>query len=494
MNVAVNLERAANFFPNETAVIEGERTISYAEFNRDATQIASAISALGVQPGEHIALCAPNSYQWLAFYFGTLKAGAVAVTFSHLSSIHEIRKMLSDSNPKLFFTVDEKLESLEDREAGAFPECVICDGGDIRFSELAAKGSPSFNTVERDRQDVAAILYTGGTTGTPKGAMLTHANLMTSAFSVARYERTSHTDRGLLFLPLNHVFGQVHVMHSMVFAAGGLIVQNGFNIENVLNAIEQHKVSNFYAVPTIYIRLMTLENLREKLQSIRYCFSAATSMAVEIVREWKAKTGLNIFECYGMTESAAMVTYNHYYRHVVGSVGTPVNLVEVQIRDENGNALPQGKKGEICICGPNIFKGYLNNPEETASAFWGDWFRSGDIGILDESGYLYIVDRLKDMIITGGENVYPREVEEVLYTWPAVSECAVVGLADREYGERVTAFIVSQYGCSIDPVELKEYLKTQLPGFKIPKDFVVVNDIPKSSAGKLLKRELKKSC
>jgi long-chain acyl-CoA synthetase len=217
-------------------------------------------------------------------------------------------------------------------------------------------------------------------------------------------------------------------------------------------------------------------------------------MAMEVVREWHARTGLKIYESYGLTESAAMVTYNHYYQHVVGSVGTPVNLMEVQIRDENGQPVPQGEKGEICIRGYNIFKWYLNNPEETAAAFWeGNWFRSGDIGIMDENGYLFIVDRLKDMIITGGENVYPREVEEVLYTHPAVCECAVVGLHDREYGERVTAFIVAQCECPIDPTEMKAFLKKELPGYKVPKQFITVDEIPKSNAGKLLKRELRKN-
>jgi long-chain acyl-CoA synthetase len=192
-----------------------------------------------------------------------------------------------------------------------------------------------------------------------------------------------------------------------------------------------------------------------------------------------------------MTESASMVTYNHYYRHAVGSVGTPVNRIEVQIRDFDGSVLEQGNQGEICIRGPNITKGYLNNPDETKSAFWGDWFRSGDIGLFDDDGYLYIMDRLKDMIITGGENVYPREVEEMLYTHPAVQECAVVGLPDRNWGERVTAFIVPHKDKQPDPADLKSYLKEQLAGFKVPKEFIIVDELPKNNAGKLLKREIK---
>jgi long-chain acyl-CoA synthetase len=492
MNIATNLERAAFHFPEHIAVIEGDRSVSFSEFNRDANQMASALVSVGVQPGDHVALCAPNSYAWLVFYFGALKAGAVAVTFSHLLMKDELSRTLADCEPKVLFTADEKLEDLEDYRNQPYPELVVCDHGDISYARLAEKGTSEFKTVDRHRQDTAAILYTGGTTGIPKGAMLTHENLQTSIFNVAHYERSTQNDRALCFLPLNHVFGQMHIMNSTVFSGGGLVVQPAFDLDKVLEAIERHQVTKFYAVPTIYIRLLRLPDLREKMGSVRYCFSAAASMATEVVREWKAQTGLNIYEAYGMTESASIVTYNHYYRHVVGSVGTPANLVEVQIRDLEGNVLEQGERGEICICGPNITKGYLNQPEETESAFWGDWFRSGDIGVIDEDGYLYIVDRLKDMVITGGENVYPREVEEVLYTRPEVLECAVVGLPDPEYGERVTAFIIPRKGHQIDPVSLKDYLKTRLAGFKVPKEYIAVEELPKSGTGKVLKREVRK--
>jgi long-chain acyl-CoA synthetase len=492
MNIANNLERAAFHFPDHLAVIEGDRSISFSEFNRDANQIASALVSVGVQPGDHVALCAPNSYAWLVFYFGALKVGAVAVTFSHLLMKDEFARTLADCEPKVLFTADEKLEDLGNYRKRPYPELVVCDHGDISYARLAEKGTPEFKTVDRHRRDTAAVLYTGGTTGIPKGAMLTHENLQTSIFNVAHYERSNQNDRALCFLPLNHVFGQIHIMNSTVFSGGGLVVQPAFDLEKVLEAIHRHQVTKFYAVPTIYIRLLRLADLREKMGSVRYCFSAAASMATEVVREWKAQTGLNIYEAYGMTESASIVTYNHYYRHVVGSVGTPANLVEVQIRDLEGNVLGQGERGEICICGPNITKGYLNNPEETESAFWGDWFRSGDIGVMDEDGYLYIVDRLKDMIITGGENVYPREVEEILYTRPEVLECVVVGLPDPEYGERVTAFIVPRKGHQIDPVSLKDYLKARLAAFKVPKEYIAVEELPKSSAGKVLKKEIRK--
>ncbi len=493
MNIANNLEKAAFYFPDRCAVVDGDKQITYRQFNLESSKIAAELFAVGVQPGDHVALCAPNSYEWLAFYFGVLKAGAVAVTFSHLLTRAELLKILSDCQPRVLFTVDEKLDAFGDlKNRRPCPELVICDGGDISFTRFVDKGASRFNSINRNRNDTAAILYTGGTTGTPKGAMLSHENILTSLFNVAHYERSSEHDRALCFLPLNHVFGQIHITHSMVYCGGGLVLQPAFDPEKVLDAIQRFEVTNFYAVPTVYIRFLELDDLRAKIKSVRYCFSAAASMATEVVREWKSRTGLNIHESYGMTESASMVTYNHYYRHVVGSVGTPVNLVEVQIRDFDGNVLEQGNQGEICICGPNITKGYLNNPGETKAAFWGNWFRSGDIGLFDNDGYLYIVDRLKDMIITGGENVYPREVEELLYTRAEVMECAVVGLSDREYGERVTAFIIPAQGQKPDPQILKSFLKEHLAGFKVPKELIFVDELPKNNAGKLLKREIKK--
>ena len=493
MNIATNLEKTACYFPERFAVMEAGRQITYRQFNVESSKIAAAIVAAGVQPGDHVALCAPNSYEWLAFYFGVLKAGAVAVTFSHMLTGAELPQILSDCQPKVLFTVDEKLDAFGDLKIPkSGPELVISDAGDISFTAFVEKGTAGFKTIDRDRNDTAAILYTGGTTGVPKGALLSHANIQTSLFNVAHYERSTEKDRALCFLPLNHVFGQIHITHSMVFCGGGLVLQPAFDLENALDAIQRFRVTNFYAVRTVYIRMLELDDLNTKIQSVRYCFSAAASMASEVVREWKSRTGLDIHESYGMTESASMVTYNHYYRHVVGSVGTPVNLVEVQIRDFDGNMLATGNQGEICICGPNITRGYLNNAAETQAAFRGDWFRSGDIGLFDDDGYLYIVDRLKDMIITGGENVYPREVEELLYTHPEIQECAVVGLPDKEWGERVTAFIVPHKGQQPDPKTLKSFLKEHMAGYKVPKEFIFVDELPKNNAGKLLKREIKK--
>ena len=493
MNVAKNLENAAFYFPEKTAVIENDQEINFLEFNRVSSRIATALKGLGIQPGDHVALCAPNAYEWLAFYFGVLKAGAVVVTLSSLLKRDELHRIMDDAQPKVLFAGEEQLAELGDRKDYPYLKNVISEGGDISYEGLVEMGSDSFGAIDLDRHNTAAILYTGGTTGIPKGVMLTHENLNTSIHNVSHYERSTHKDRALCFLPLNHVFGQIHIMNATVYSGGSLILQSSFDLETVMEAIGRHNVTKFFAVPTVYIRLLALKDLKEKLGSLRYTFSAAASMAAELVREWKRRMDLNIYEAYGMTESASMVTYNHYYRHVIGSVGTPVTNVEVQIRDLEGNMLGAKEEGEICIRGRNIMKGYLNQPDETRSVFWDEWFRSGDIGTMDEDGYLYIVDRLKDMIITGGENVYPREVEEILYTRPEVEECTVIGLPDKEYGERVTAFIIPKEGHQVDPTQLKTYLKTKLSPFKVPKEFITVDDLPKSSAGKILKRELKKA-
>ena len=285
----------------------------------------------------------------------------------------------------------------------------------------------------------------------------------------------------------------MHITNATIYSAGCLEILPTFDLDKILALTGSGKVTKMFAVPTVYTRLLSLDGLKEKLGNIRYCFSAAASMAAEIVRQWKDVTGLTIYEGYGMTESASAVTFNHYYRHVVGSIGTAVPGVEVQIRDMEGNRLEQGHEGEICILGHNIMKGYLNNPEATRETFWGDgWFRSGDLGVFDKEGYLYIVDRVKDMIITGGENVYPREVEDIIYMRPEVEECAVVGFPDREWGEKVTAFIVPRPGQTIAPNDIKSFLKTKLSPFKVPKEYVVIEDMPKSPAGKILKRELRK--
>jgi long-chain acyl-CoA synthetase len=453
--------------------------------------VATGLIRMGIQPGDPVGICAPNSTEWIAFYFGVLKAGGVAVTLSSLLTGDELTRLVNHSKPRFLYTAGEKLQELERLRISGGVEKLICADGDVDLDHLMALGSGSFEALDRDRTDTAAVLYTGGTTGIPKGVMLSHENISFSSHTIAHYERSTEADLALCFMPFNHVFGQIHIMNATIASGGCLEILHGFDMERILDATESGRVTKFFAVPTVYVRLLNLGDLKKKLGCLRYCFSAAASMAVETVRQWQEYTGITIAESYGMTEGMP-ATYNHFYRHVVGSVGQTVQGVEVQIRDESGNRLENGQKGEICVRGPIVMKGYLNNPEATRSAFWdGGWYRSGDVGRFDPDGYLYIVDRIKDLIITGGENVYPREVEEVLYTRPEVEACAVVGLPDREWGERVTAFIVPRPGRTIVPEELKTFLKRRLSPFKVPKDYIVADELPRSPAGKILKRQIR---
>lgn len=492
MNVATNLERSAFYFKQRPAVADGPLEATYGQLNEDANKAATALMKIGIAPGDYVGLYAPNSYDWFVFFFGVLKAGGVAVCLSPLLKKDELNLLMVHSQPKMIFTSEEKLDHLKDYTKHGFLEKIICPGGDYTLEGLMETGVSDFQAIDRERRDTAVILFTGGTTGIPKGVMLSHENINASIQTVVYNERSTENDRALLFLPLTHVFGLMHIANATILSAGCLEVLPAFDMDKVLDILGQGKVTKLFCVPTVYVRLLSLIRLKEKLGAVRYCFSAAASMAAEHVKNWKEMTGLSIFEGYGMTEAAPVVTYNHRFRHVIGSVGTEVWGVEIQLRDESSNQVAQGERGEICVRGRNITSGYLKNPEATKEAFWeGGWFRSGDVGQLDEDGYLYIVDRIKDMIITGGENVYPREVEEVLYTRPEVQECAVIGIPDKEWGERVIAYIIPKPGEKKDPMVLKAFLKEHLSPFKVPKEFRFVDGLPMSGPGKILKRELR---
>ena len=493
MNISGLLSRSAHFFGERPAVCEDGIETSYSRLNSMSNRVASGLIKIGVRPGDLVGICAPNSLDWLVFYYGALKAGAVTITFSYGLQSGELELLLTHARPRVVFTNDVRSEFIQELAHVAGVEKIVCDSGDLSLSHLMAMGTDQHVCVDRSRSDTAAVLYTGGTSGTPKGVMLSHESILTSSYNVAYSERSSEKDRSLCFLPLNHVFGQIHILGATMFSSGCLELLSSYDMEKVLTITGSGRVTKLYAVPTIYTRLLGVDDLRNKLGRVRYCFSAAASMAAEIVRKWKSQTGLTIHEGYGLTESASAVTYNHFYEHVIGSVGTTVPGVEIDIRNGQGDRLGPNEEGEICIRGRNTMTGYLNNPEATRMAHWDDgWLRSGDIGLIDENGYLFIVDRLKDMIITGGENVYPREVEEVLFTVPEIQECAVIGLPDKEWGEKVTAFVVLHKDKTINLEDLKAFLKKRISAFKIPKRFLIVDELPKNTTGKILKREMRR--
>jgi long-chain acyl-CoA synthetase len=496
MNIAINLESSARFFPNKPAVRSDGVELTYSQLNDQVNRVATGLIRSGVEPGELIGLCAPNSTEWIIFYFGVIKAGATAVTYPNALTSGELTILLKHSKPRFILTTPNRLSDLKCLKDSGMIKGFVCVGdNDLTVESLMNNGTGSFRAVNRERDDIAAILYTGGTTGQPKGVMLTHEGINFSSNAVAHYERSSTDDHALCFQPLNHVFGQVHIMNSTILSAGCLELLPGADLEKILDLTEKGKVTKFFSVPTMFVRLLGIPDLRKKLGRIKYCFSAAASMAKEIVERWKETTGITITESYGMTEFMP-ISFNHFYpeHHIIGSVGQAICGVEVQIRDMSGNILDRTSEGEICVRGRSAMKGYLYNQEATGDAFWErGWLRTGDIGILEDNDFLYIVDRLKDLIITGGENVYPNEVEKAIIANPDVLECAVIGVPDREWGECVTAFIKLRQGKTLVADQLKSYLKTKLAPFKVPKEYVAVDELPKSPAGKVLKRELKRA-
>jgi long-chain acyl-CoA synthetase len=494
MNLAHNLEASACFYPNHPAVREIDKETTYGRLNEMANRVASALVKIGIVPGDLVALCAPNSADWLAVYFGVLKAGAVATTISSLLTGHELSNLIHHARPRVVYIDESKLQTLQRIRSSAGVETILCRDGDMDLAAFMAMGTSTFRIVERERLDPIAVLYTGGTTGAPKGVMLTQEGMDYSCQSNLLYERYAHSDISLCFLPFNHVFGQIYIMHPTIRSAGCLELLPAFDMDRVLWLLDNNRLTRFYAVPTIFTRLIDVPGIHRRFEKVRYCFSGGAAMPAGILKYWQELTGITIADGYGMTEFMP-ITYNYYHleHHVSGSVGQPVFGVEMQIRDENGRQIPDGEKGEISVRGTSVMKGYLKDPAATRDAFWPDgWLRTGDVGVLDSRGFVYIVDRLKDIVITGGENVYPREIEEVLYLRTEIEDCAVVGVPDEKWGEKVIAYLVARKGQSVAIPQLKDFLKTRLATFKLPKEYYILTELPKSPQGKILRKEVRK--
>ncbi len=494
MNISDPFRFAARYCPDKKALIFGKSSYTYGEMNRIIDGIAHYMKHLGATKGARIAVYMGNRPEWIFFYYGIARLGAIPVCVPGAFLREEMTGIVRDSRSCILVTSEDHQDQIPDSDKIPLVDTVIGVEADERLQSLLRGGSEPVTPfgTETIRDDPGSILYTGGTTGTPKGAVLTHENLIYSAQNVAYHERMVPEDVGICFMPLNHVFAQCHIMNTFFSNFGTLVLFPAFDMDGVMQAFAQHQVTRFYAVPTIYIRILNTREAKEQLQSLRYAFSAGTSMPSEIVRRWIDSFGIPIHEAYGMTESASCVTFNHLFKHKIGSIGTPAGVVEVQIVDGNGLELPVGEQGEIVVRGPNIMKEYFGQPEETEAALRGGWFHSGDVGLFDEEGYLYIIDRIKDIIITGGENVYPKEVEDLLHQHEAVNECGVVGLPHHEYGEAVTAFVTLKPGTSAEPGDLIAFCKKRIANYKVPKAIHFVEELPKSPQGKILRRALRK--
>jgi long-chain acyl-CoA synthetase len=503
MNIADALDRNTIFFPDNDAIVDGERRWSVAGFRRDADRFAHALTELGVQPGDRISLFLGNSAEFAIAFYGILKVGAIVVSISSMCRSGEVEFMLNDSEARVLVVGDHyrgevperaKIPTVE-RVIAVGQEAGVPAGVDLDFWSLLAGRPERFETLYTDRNAGAEIIYTSGTTGKPKGVVLTHANVMANSNSNAHDTGTSRTDRLVCFLPMYHSFAQNHIFNSAVAIGAALIILPRFEMEPVLRAMKKERVTRWYAVPTIYILVLSFPDRRlvdEAFASVEYCFSAAAAMPAEIARQWYERFDLKINEGWGLTESSPSATYNHEFRHKDGSVGTPIENVEVQVWDESNRALPSGEVGELVIRGPNVMKGYYNNPEATAAAIVDGWLKTGDVGMMDEEGYFFIVDRIKDMVNSAGLKIWPREVEEVLYLHEAVAECAVIGVPDPVFGENVKACIVLRSGADVSGEQIIVYCKSQLASYKAPKLVEFMDALPKSATGKILKTELRR--
>ena len=509
-NLSTVLEHHARNSPNKEALIFADKRITFAQLDATANQVANGLAATGIGHGDKVALTCPNLPYFPMVYFGILKTGATVVPLSVLLKRHEIAYHLQDSEAKAYFCFVGTPEMPMGQEGYAgFEMTDSCenffmitpsptDASPIENTKtmgmLMARKSPIFQSFFTSPDDTAVIIYTSGTTGRPKGAELTHSNLFLNANLSKDLQSLNYDDKTMLVLPLFHIFGQVVGMIASIYQGATAVLVPRFDAEMVLTLIQNEKVTHFAGVPTMYWGLLSYPDADKfDISSLRACLSGGAALPVQVLKDFEAKYNVAILEGYGMSEGSPVVTFNHPERvRKTGSVGTPVWGVEVCIKDENGNELGANQKGEICYRGHNVMKGYYKKPEANAETIINGWLHSGDIGIRDDDGYYFIVDRTKDMIIRGGFNVYPREVEEVMMQHSAISMVAVIGVLNDEYGEEIKACVVLKSEMTISEKELISWTKERIAAYKYPREIEFMAALPMGASGKILKRELRK--
>jgi long-chain acyl-CoA synthetase len=494
MNLSSYLARHAAAGPDRVAVRFEGQSITYGALDRDASRLASALQAKGIAAGDRVAVYLSNIPEFLTAYYAIQRLGAVAVTINAIFKTEEVRHLLDDSGAAAVFTTAE-LARYVPADCAALRLRAVVDGtppeGWLALADLLAAGSESFAAVERNANDDAALLYSSGTTGVPKGVVLTQHNIHSNIAICAKCSDYRPGDRLLLFLPLFHVYGQNYIMNAAILAGATLVLFRRFVPEVVLKAIGDERVTHLFAVPTIYIGLLSMDLTAYDLSSIRYEMSAAATMPEEISRRWTDRFGRRVYEGYGLTECSPFACYNDLQEHRFGSVGRAVEGFTLKIFDELDRELPPGETGEIVIRGDGVMKGYWKRPDESEKTLRGGWLHSGDMGRMDEDGYVYIVDRVKDMINISGFKVWPAEVEKYLYKMPGIQEVAVYGIPDPNQGERVAVAAVPRKGMTVTSDEVIAYCRENIAAYKVPARVDIVAELPKSPSGKILKRVLR---
>jgi long-chain acyl-CoA synthetase len=490
VNLATILTDSTSRDATRTAVKLDDFELSYGALDESSARVAGLLADRGIRPGDRVGIMLPNLPYFPICYYGVLRAGCVVVPMNVLLKEREVAFYLTDSGAKLLFAWQDFASDAEAGAATAGAECVIV--APAEFEQELAQHELRSEVVERADDDDAVILYTSGTTGTPKGAQLTHSNLLKNC-QVARDMFDLGSEAVVLgALPLFHAFGQSCAMNAAIIAGGTLTLLPRFEPGKALEIIQRDGVNIFEGVPTMYGALLHAPE-REKYDSstLQLCVSGGAAMPVEVLRGFEKAFDCKVLEGYGLSETSPSASFNHPDRErKPGSIGTPIDGVEMKVVDENDNELPTGEVGEIVIRGHNVMKGYWNRPDATAEVVRDGWFHTGDMAQVDDDGYFFIVDRKKDMIIRGGYNVYPREIEEVLYEHPAVREAAVVGLPDERLGEEVGAAVVLKDDGEVSAEELQQYVKGLLAAYKYPRRIWFVDDLPKGPTGKILKREI----
>jgi len=534
LNLASMVSHHARLAPQSEAIVWGDIRMTYLQLDAMSNRVANALVEMGIGHGDKVALSCPNLPFFPVIYYGIMKAGAAVVPLSVLFKPREIAYHLRDSDAKAVFAFegtaelplgacvkeafDEvdtckhlvvitneclRAETTPSAEAAATPHS---EGGELGHATLAQiiEGKPdTFENYPTAPSDTCAILYTSGTTGQPKGAELTHLNLYSNITTtyLIHLPVLDFTDGDqktvLITLPLFHTTGQTVQMNTNVYAGNRIVLLPRFEPQATLDTMVKERVNFWIGVPTMYWALLkfvdeTGYDISKIAETMSVCSSGGAPMPVEVMKSFQDKFNVRVMEGYGLSETSPLATFNHFQRpSKPGTVGQAIFGVDVRCFDEDDNEVARGERGEVVIRGTNVMKGYYKRPEATAEAFRNGWFHTGDIGIMDEDGYLAIVDRKKDMILRGGYNVYPRELEEVIITHPAVSLCAVIGVPDERLGEEVKAFVVLKQGAELSDTEFIGWCKQQFAANKYPRSVEFRDSLPIGGTGKIIKRALR---
>ena len=498
-NLAVILAETAQSAPQRPVVVYDGGQLTYAELDQASDRLAAALAAAGIKPGDRVALQLPNIPQFLISYFGILKAGAVVVPLNVMLKAPEVAFHLGDSAAAVLITWEGVLaEAAKGAEAAGLDQVYAVGhtgdaGAAIPFERLL-NAAPLREMASREPTDTAVIVYTSGTTGHPKGAELTHLQLYMNADIPGRLFGVRPDDVVITVLPLFHVFGISSILDICVRFGCTMSLVPRFTPAAVLTAIQRDRATVFEGVPTMFADLLFHPDLdRYDLSSLRIAISGGASIPAPVLDEFEKRFGLVILEGYGMTETASTITQNlSAAERRPYSVGKPIWGTQTQVWGDDDRPLPPGPEyvGEIVTRGAHVMKGYLNHPEATARAFTGDWLHTGDLGYFDQDGFLFVVSRKKELIIRGGYNVYPSEIENVLRSHPAVAEAAVVGIPDARLGEEVMAVIIRRPAMAVGEPELTAYCRQRLAAYKCPRVYQFRSELPKNTLGKVLKDEL----